>query len=311
MALLNEYLQQTQRFLREQSQLLENPADLIEYVNRARREIAGMTQCVRRLTPISGQVVSATVVKGGQDYSSQTTVAITAPDFPSGKLPFPSGAQATALPIIVGGILQAVDITYGGDGYFQPQVTVTDPTNAGSGAEVTLALSPINIVNPNQEQYPFSGIDVSMFPGVASVYSIRSVSLIYANYRYSLPCYSFTTYQAFVRQFPFQFTYVPTFCSQYGQGADGSFFLYPWPSQTYQIEYDCFCLPQDLTDNNSVDVIPQPWSDTVPYFAAHLAYLEMQNANMARMYLDLFDKMTGRKSNWARPGRVTNPYGRY
>lgn len=311
MATLNEYLQQTQRFLREQRQDLLDPADLINYVNRARREVAGRTQCVRRLTPISGAVVAAEVVSGGQNYSNETTVTITPPDFPSGKLPFPSGKQATALPIIQAGAIAAVDISYGGSGYFQPIATVIDPTGAGNGAEVTLTVPGLNLLQPNQEQYPFSGINVSIFPGVESVYSIKSVSVIYANYRYSLPMYSFSVYQSMIRQYPFQYTYVPTFCSQYGRGTDGSFFAYPWPSQAYQWEFDSFCLPQDLTTNQSVDVIPQPWSDVVPYFAAHLAYLELQNLNAGRFYLDLFDKMTQRKSDYALPGRVSNPYGKW
>ena len=311
MATYNEYLQQTQRFLREGKQDLLNPYDLVGYINRARREVAGRTQCVRRLTPISGQVISANIVAAGTGYSSSTTVTITPPDFPSGALPNPSGAQATAVPTIQSGTLAAVGIQYGGNGYFQPQATVTDPTHAGSGASVTLNLSPINVLAINQEQYAFSDINVSMFPGVESVYSIKSVSVIYANYRYSLPMYSFSVYQSMIRQYPFQYTYVPTFCSQYGQGTDGSFFAYPWPSQQYQWEFDCFCLPQDLIDNQSVDVIPQPWSDIVPYFAAHLAYLELQQFNAGKFYLDLFDSMIQRKSNYARPGRMSNPYGRF
>jgi len=66
----HEYLRQTQRFLREQKQEFENPDDLMVYINRARREVAGRTQCIRRLTPISGQVVSATVLTGGHGYVS-------------------------------------------------------------------------------------------------------------------------------------------------------------------------------------------------------------------------------------------------
>jgi hypothetical protein len=311
MATLNSYLQQCQRFLRESRQDLLDPNDLISYINRARREVAGRTQCIRRLTPISGSIISATIVAGGSGYSAATTVTISPPDCPSGKLPFPSGAQATATPIIQSGVIVAVDISYGGDGYFQPIATVTDPNNTGSGAQVTVNLTGLNLLQPNQEQYPFSDIDVSVFPGVESVYSIKSVSVIYANYRYSLPMYSFSVYQSQIRNYPYTYQYVPCFASQYGQGTDGSFFAYPWPSQIYQWEFDCFCLPQDLITNNSVDVIPQPWSDIVPYFAAHLAYLELQNLNAGRFYLDLFDKMTQRKSDYARPGRVTNPYGRW
>lgn len=311
MASFNTYMKQTQRFLREAKQNFIDVDDLTEYINRARRETAERAMCVRRLTPISGAVMTATVVAGGANYSSATTVSITPPDFPSGAGNYPGGNQATALPIIQGGILTAVDMSYGGSGYFQPQATVTDPNNLGSGASVTLAISPINILKPNQEQYPFSDINVSMFPGIASVYSIKSVAVIYANYRYVLPMYSFSTYQAFIRQYPFQYTYVPTFCSQYGRGTDGMFFAYPWPSQEYQWEFDCFCVPMDLTAEQEYDAIPQPWSDAVPYFAAHLGYLGLQNFNAAAFYLKLYDQMVQRKSDYAMPGRAVNPYGRW
>lgn len=308
--MLNSYIAQCQRFLRDQKQELIDIGNWIDYINRARREIAGMTQCIRVLTPISGSVVSARVVSGGSGYSAATVVPITPPDSPSGALPSPGGAQAKALPIIQGGVITAADIQFGGYGYFNPIATVTD-IGGGTGAQVALTISPINVLQPNQEQYSFSDINVSMFPGVGSVFMIRSVSVIYANYRYSLPCYSFSVYQSMIRQYPFQYTYVPTFCSQFGQGASGSFFAYPWPSQRYAWEFDCTCLPQDLIDDQSVEVIPQPWSDIVPYFAAHLAFAELQNLNASKYYLDLFDKMTLRKSNYARPGRVTNPYGRW
>jgi hypothetical protein len=99
-----EYLKQTQRFLREQKQDFENPDDLVSYINRARREVAGRTQCVRRLTPISGQVVDANIIHGGTGYTAPVAV-VTPPDFPSGILPNPLGAQATAAALMQRGVL--------------------------------------------------------------------------------------------------------------------------------------------------------------------------------------------------------------
>ena len=308
MASLFTYLKQCQRFLREQKQDYMNPNDLIDSINRARREVAERTQCIRRLTPIAGAIITAEVVDGGSNYTNPT-ITITPPDFPTGRAPFPLGSQATAVPILSAGVIEAVNIQYGGDGYYQPIATITDST--GTGASVTLQTVQINQLNPGQESYPFSDIDVSVFPGVASVYMIRSVSVIYANYRYSLPMYAFSEYQAKIRQYPFQYQYVPAFCSQFGQGTDGSFYAYPLPSQIYQWEFDCFCIPQDLIDDQSVEAIPQPWTDVVPFYATHLAYLELQNFNAAQYYMKLFDDMLQRKSNYARPGRVVNPYGRY
>jgi hypothetical protein len=306
------YIQQTQRFLREQKQEFMNPGDLLVYINRARREVAGRTQCIRRLTPISGQVVQAQVLTGGSGYTNPTAV-ITPPDFPSGILPSPNGRQATAGVELQGNVVTGFNIIDGGDGYFMPQASVSDPT--GTGATVSLTISPINTLNIGQEVYPFNGtggIYLGNWPGVDTIHAIKSASVIYANYRYMLPMYDFTTYQSMIRQYPFQYQYVPTFCSQYGQGAGGSFYAYPLPSQTYQWEFDCFCLPSDMALDNSIpEPIPLPWTDAVPYFAAHLAYLELQNWNAAKMYGELFDKMTLGYSSYARPSRRTNPNGRY
>lgn len=306
-----EYLKQTQRFLREQRQEFSNPDDLLVYINRARREVAGRTQCIRRLTPISGQILSATVTNPGTGYVNPQ-VAITSPDFPSGVLPAPSGRQATAVATQVGGGVNDVTVQDGGDGYFEPQMTITDLGGPGTGAVATLALSPINTLNIGQEVYAFSDIYLGNWPGVDAVHAIKSASVIYANYRYMLPMYAFSTYQSQIRQYPFQYQYVPTFCSQFGQGAGGSFYAYPLPSQTYQWEFDCFCLPTDmLLDNSIPEAIPQPWTDAVPYMAASLGYLELQNMNAARFFMEEFDKRTLGYSSYARPGRAINPYGRY
>ena len=175
-----------------------------------------------------------------------------------------------------------------------------------------MQLSPINTLNIGQEVYNFSDIYLGNWPGVDTVHAIKSASIIYADYRYSLPMYAFSTYQAMICQYPFQYQYVPTFCSQYGQGNGGSFYAYPLPSQTYQWEFDCFCLPTDMKLDNSIpEAIPQPWTDAVPYFAASLAFMELQNLNSARFYGEEFDKRTLGYSTYARPGRVINAYGRY
>lgn len=306
---LNTYLTQTQRFLRDARQDLLNPGDLVEYINRARREVAMRAQCIRRLTPISGAVKTATVTVAGSGYSNFPTITISPPDFPSGQGPFPNGDQATASAIVQSGSIAAIDITYGGAGYFQPTATITDST--GSGATATLGLSFINQLNQGQEVYPFSAVDLSMFPGVEAVYTIRSVSLLFSSFRYTLGVYDFSTYQALIRTWAQQFQYVPAVCAQYGQGVDGSFYCYPIPSQAYQLEWDCLCLPQDLITNLSVEALPAPWDTAVPYFAAHLCYLELQNFNAANFYFDMFDKMLLRQSQYARPGGTPNRYGRY
>ena len=309
MTTLFDYQKQAQRFLREKKQDLINPQDLVVYINRARREVAMRTQCIRVLTQVSAPIVTATVVNPGSGYSNIPVIAITPPDFPSGTGAFPNGAQATAQAIVQNGTIAAVDIVNGGSGYFQPLATVTDPT--GTGASITLTTGPVNQLNVAQEVYPFSGVYLGANPGVKSVFAVQGISVLYQNYRYSLPVYSFSVYQAEIRQYPFQYQYVPTFASQYGQGTGGSFYVYPLPSQVYQYELDCYCLPSDLNTNNDYEAIPDPWTDSISYFSAHLGMLDIQNMNAAKMYLELFEKQLGIYSHSARVGRRVNPYGRY
>lgn len=307
----HDYLKQVQRLLREQKQEFSNMDDLLAYINIARREVAGRTQCIRRLTPISGQIISFNLLTPGSGYVNPV-VTITTPDFPSGKIPDPNGLQATAAALQVGGVITDVIVLNGGNGYFQPIVTITDATGPGIGATATANLSPMNLLAQGQEQYPFSDIYLGDWPGVDCVHMIMGVSVIYTNYRYSLPMYAFSVYQAMIRQYPYQYQYVPSFASQQGQGAGGVFFFFPLPSQIYQIEFDCFCLPQDMRLDNSIpEAIPQPWTDAVPYMAAQLGFQELQNLNAAAYYEKMFDKRTLGYSQQARPGRMTNPYGRY
>jgi hypothetical protein len=310
MPTLFDYLKQTQRFVHDSKQELLDPQDLVEYVNRARREVAMRSMSVRVLTPITGAIVNYSITNPGAGYTNPS-VTITPPDFPSGTLPLPTGAQATASALLQGGSISQINNLYGGAGYFQPVVTINDPT--GSGATVVPQMSFINQLNQGQEVYPFSAINLSAYPGFGSVYMVKSLSVIYSNYRYSLPVYSFSTYQAMIRQYAPTtiYQYTPTFAAQYGRGVNGSFYCYPLPSQSYQFELDCFCIPSDLLTDQDVEAIPQPWCDSIPFLAAYYAFLELQNMNSARFYRQEFDSWVHLQSQHAQPGRVTSPYGRY
>jgi len=308
---LFDYLKQVQRLLREQNQTFSNVDDLTAYINNARREVALRTQCVRILTPSSGMILGYTVTNPGTGYSIVTppTVTVTAPDFPSGMGANPNGLQATASATVsAGGTIVSVDPVVGGEGYFAPTVTISNPVS-GTTATATAVVGGITLLNQGQEVYPFSGIDLSANPGCESVYGVRGISIIYSGYRYSLECMAFSKYQTY-RAYPYQYQYTPAIISQFGQGTNGNFFFYPLPSQSLQAEWDCQCLPSDLVDDQSVDVIPSPWKDAVPYMAVPLAYLELQNMNAAKFYLDLYEKRALFYSQSARIGRASNMYGR-
>ncbi|MDE2099004.1 MAG: hypothetical protein KGL39_17250 [Patescibacteria group bacterium] len=304
---LFDYMKQCTRFMREQRQEYLNPNDLISYINRARREIAMRTQCIRVLTPSAGSIIGYSITAAGSGYTNSPTLTVSAPDFPNGMLPYPNGSQATASCIVQGGAITGLFSQYGGNGYFQPSITITDTT--GTGATATPIVGGVNLLNQGQEKYAFSDIDLSANPGCDSVYAVRGVSIIYSGYRYSLELMAWTRYQIY-RAYPYQYQYTPAIFSQFGQGTDGSLFFYPLPSQALQAEYDCQCLPSDLLDDQSYEAIPLPWTDAVPYFAAHFAMAEIGNLNASRFYLDLYEKFALSYSQFARIGRASNPYGR-
>lgn len=300
MATLFTYQKKVQRLLRDQRQQLINPADLVEYINEARRMVAIHAQCIRVVPPISGQVIQITVTSPGSGYSSSPTVSISAPDFPGGQKLTPLGAQATATATVVGGAISSINVVYGGSGYFQPIVTITDTT--GTGATATATVSPIQTTQNGQEEYRFADVDLSTFPGVKEILNVRLVTTIYAQIRYPVIATSFDDYKANIANFPLQFTFVPWFTGQLGQGASGSLFMYPVPNGIYQQEWDCICLPDDLVNNNSPEAIPDPWTEAVPYFALHLAYNELQNTEKAQYYLQLYLQYLRTYSVGARPG---------
>lgn len=301
---LFQYMQDTERFLHDGGQRYVNPDDLKAWVNRARREVAMRTQCIRKIPPISGPITALTVLQN-VPATALSVITISAPDSPGGRLVNPAGAQATALPQIVGGLLVGAQLTYGGDGYFQPTVTID-----GQSGVISATVAGINYLNPFQEEYLFSSIPLGTFAGVESVYAIRGISSLFNNLRYSWIYRSFSEYQAFIRTYTQQYFYTPAVFTQVEQGTNGSILIYPIPAQTYQFEPDCQCLPSDLIDDGSVEAIPLPWTEVVPYFSAHLAYLHLQNANMARMYFDLYEGMGHRYSNYARITRTPTIYAR-
>lgn len=316
--MLYRYLQQVQRLLGfDETQAYYSIDDLIEFVNIARGEVAAQGQCVRLLTPCAGSIVTLNVTNPGTGYTNPV-ISVSVPDAPSGSLPFPQGAQATGNVQQIGGMISNASIAFGGGGYFQPVVTVSDPT--GVGAVIEPILAPLNQTIFGQEEYPFEGIDLTPFPGIGSILSVRSVSFVWSNWQWSSSRVSFSKYQALIRQYVASFFAPPVWVCQFGQGAAGTLKMYPLPDQSYQMQWDCLCLPSDLIDDTSYDPIPEPWTKAVPFYAAHLALLSRsaeipQMLPLANTYFNertggLFATHMRRARAFSQPGQVSSFYGR-
>jgi len=266
---------------------LYTTAQLTAYINDARQHVAQDAQCIRVLPPIQGPITAITVISGGTGWVNPAVV-ISQPDSPSGFAPFPNGAIAVASATVSGGQITAVTVTSGGSGYFQPIVSLTSGTGQGTVFAVTVNSGLINATVAGQEIYPFSTVNAMVATsgsGINSIYAVNSVSFLWGTFRYTLMRKSFSYYQAKVRTYTTGYQYIPAVMCQFGQGEGGSLYFYPIPNAPYQMEWDCYCIPNDLNNDSDVEAIPAPYTEAVKYYAAYLAYAQAQRFSDAeRMY---------------------------
>ncbi|KKK58499.1 hypothetical protein LCGC14_3043820 [marine sediment metagenome] len=91
----------------------------------------------------------------------------------------------------------------------------------------------------------------------------------------------------------------PTTWAQLKQGIAATLYFYPLPDTTFTVNLDCVCEPIDLTDNNTVEAIPYPFTDAVPFLAAYYAYMSVQRQDHA-------DTMMTRYRDELTKGRATS-----
>lgn len=264
---------------------LYSTAELTAYLNTARNQIAGEGQCVRRLSASAGALGAITVGSRGSGYTT-VQVIVSAPDSPSGVAPGANGVQATATAALSGGTITAVTVLSAGGGYFAPAVTFS---GNGTGATAVATTSGVSQTYVGQEVYPFAAVTPGLAfsgSGILEILQVNSVSLIWGTFRYTPTHLGFSKYQAQVRNYSAGgYLGQPGISAQFGQGDAGSLYLYPVPDQSYAMEWDCFCLPVPLLDDSTVEAIPYPWTEAVPFRAAYYALSGKQRfADADRMW---------------------------
>lgn len=129
-----------------------------------------------------------------------------------------------------------------------------------------------------QRQYNFSDIDLTApTAGISGVFNIRFAWYLVGEGQKSLRPRPWAWFSAYRLNNPVPPTGAPVVWSQYGQGDSGSIFIDPIPDIDYTLPLDTVCVPANLVDDTTVEAIPYPWTDAVPYFAAYLALLSAQS----------------------------------
>lgn len=311
MPVLSSYVQQTQFLLHDPNAQAYALSAVQTAVNLARRQVAGEGQCCRVL--LSGGVITGlTLNSGGAAYTNGVgTVTFTG-----------SGNQAFATATIAGNVVTSVTLQAGGWGWLTaPTVTVTDSTGFNGGAVVTATVDNSASTVAQQEIIQFSTLNTlaALTSGLQQVIGVNSVACQWGTgsvYKPPLRWRSFPWFQANCRVYSVSAMNFPAYWSDYGQGVNGSFYLFPIPNSVLSMDIDAICLPENLADDTTPDAIPYPWSDAVPFFAAYQCYMNSSRAQDAQRMFNEDPRNLGQYQLFMRrarkfsdgSGRVPDPY---
>lgn len=234
----------------------------------------------------------------------------------------PGITDATALANLFGGTISGINITSPGNGYSQPpQVVIVDPSGSGAKAVATLVSSSGSggsgtgsggflTTVAGQEVYKFKNIATDPSNGIGQVFSVKTIAMLWGTWRYVTAVPSFSRYQAIIRTYSNQYLDIPYWFAQYGQGTNGSVYMYPIPSAVYQMEWDCLCLPIVINKDSDPEAVPYMWTEAVPYYAAYLGFLSSGDFDKAEYMIRKYDEWMHRARAYFQSGRSINFYGR-
>jgi hypothetical protein len=270
---LTSYQQQTQRLLHDPNAQAYSLADITAYINIARSQIAIEGECIRALLS-GGTITNLAINSPGSGYSGTATVTFTG-----------GGAQAFASATIGGGAIATVTLLNGGWGWIPASALTVTATGSIGGSNATFTATVDNSATTvtGQEVVQFTTLNsllaawntgpIVSLQGMSQVIKVFSVACNQSGtYKPMLQEKIWSEYQAYLRIYSNTQQNYPIYWAQYGQGVAGSFYLFPWPSQPLQLDVDVCCTPIALVTDGTVEAIPYPWTDAVPYYAAYLAY---------------------------------------
>lgn len=314
--LLADYLTQVQFLLHDQSNQDFTQSELTAAINNAREVVAEDFHCCRATylaapnnapniaayNPVSviqnqelyplvgpnglnGNVVGANVSSGGSGYSAATTVT-----FAAGP---PGSVQATAVPVISGGVITGINMTQWGTGYQPalpssspsatqpPAITISDTTGTGAAATATM---------------------------FNNVFNVLQISYLWGNQRYTLLWRGSLLFQAYMRSQKFftQRGMVWTINQQVGYVQ-----IQPPPDQSYVTEWDVLCLPIPLLNPGDAETqIARQYADAVQFYAAYLCLLKLQNFEQADKMLKYYSARVPKIIIGTGGIRIPNPYNK-
>lgn len=162
----------------------------------------------------------------------------------------------------------------------------------------------------NTAAYNFSSITLSG-TGIQNVANVRMATINVTGGKNNLYARTWEYFNFFYNAQVSISNALPLDWAQYGQGVNGTLLFYPTPDQTYTVTADTVCYPIPLVDDTTVEAIPYPWTDAVPYFAAYLALLSAQSASRqadANRMFERYEEFANRARRLSNPSVLTYQY---
>ena len=267
---LNAYIGATQRLLHDTAGQRYSTTDLTTYINSARSQLALEGECVRFLYGLDGMYT----LTGTTTAASPTITGITST----------TGLQ-------VGWGLYGTNIPTNATIVSTTGASVTMSANAlGSG---TQSFSTQIQTVTNQEIYPLP-TDVALPQGIKDVIQVRSIAVNFGgsqgSNQYMLENCDFSLLQAYYRFYGPNLVGNPAKWARY----NNNIYMRPVPSQAYPMQWDTVCSVIDLVTDSTVEALPYPFTDAVPYYAAYLALMNSQRAQDADNMFKLYEQFTRR-----------------
>lgn len=153
--------------------------------------------------------------------------------------------------------------------------------------------------------YDFADIDTgsSATTGIGSIYNVRQASVLVGDGLAYLASRGYPWFRQYHANEVVPTTGQPQVYAQYGQGSSGS--LYFWPNVEtdgqYIVNLDCLGVPIDLEDDTTVEAIPFPFTDCVPFIACYYTLQSPQRQADADLMMKRYNEYLDKARSMSNP----------
>lgn len=144
--------------------------------------------------------------------------------------------------------------------------------------------------------------------GYKQINDVFGVAVAWGSFRPAMRWMPWDDLQAYARTYSNLMASQPLVFSTFGSGSSGQVWLWPPPSQDCEMEWDCTCLPNDLTTDDDFDAIPDSFTGAAKFYAAGMALMGSFRYGMADAMFKMFIAHLELDMAAAEGGKVPNYY---